>query len=48
MIRIEKYSGEKEDIWNRFNQESKNSLFMFDRKYMDYHSDRFKDHSLMF
>ena len=48
MIRIEKYSGEKEDIWNRFNQDSKNSLFMFDRKYMDYHSDRFKDHSLLF
>lgn len=48
MIRIEKYSSEKEDIWNKFNKESKNSLFMFDRKYMDYHSDRFKDHSLMF
>lgn len=48
MVRIEKYSSEKEDIWNRFNKESKNSLFMFDRKYMDYHSDRFKDHSLMF
>lgn len=48
MIRIDKYSSEKEDIWNRFNKESKNGLFMFDRKYMDYHSDRFKDHSLMF
>ena len=48
MIRIEKYSGEKEDIWNQFNKNSKNSLFMFDRKYMDYHSDRFKDHSLLF
>ena len=48
MIRIEKYSSEKEDIWNRFNKESKNSLFMFDRKYMDYHNDRFKDHSLLF
>lgn len=48
MVRIEKYSGEKEDIWNRFNKESKNSLFMFDREYMDYHSDRFKDHSLLF
>lgn len=48
MVRIEKYSNEKEDIWNRFNKESKNSLFMFDRKYMDYHSDRFKDHSLLF
>ena len=48
MVRIEKYSSEKEDIWNRFNKESKNSLFMFDRKYMDYHNDRFKDHSLLF
>ena len=48
MVRIEKYSSEKEDIWNRFNKESKNSLFMLDRKYMDYHSDRFKDHSLLF
>ena len=48
MVRIEEYSSEKEDIWNRFNKESKNSLFMFDRKYMDYHSDRFKDHSLLF
>lgn len=48
MIRIEKYSSEKEDIWNKFNKESKNSLFMFDRKYMDYHGDRFKDHSLLF
>ena len=48
MIRIEKYSGEKENIWNQFNKDSKNYLFIFDRNYMDYHSDRFKDHSLMF
>ena len=48
MIRIEKYVDEKSDVWNQFNKESKNYLFMFDRKYMDYHRDRFKDHSLMF
>lgn len=48
MISIVKYCEENSEIWNRFNKESKNSLFMFDRKYMDYHSDRFKDHSLMF
>ena len=48
MIRIEKYSNDKADLWNQFNKESKNYLFMFDRRYMDYHSDRFHDHSLMF
>lgn len=48
MISIERYSSEKADLWNNFNKQSKNYLFMFDRKYMDYHSDRFKDHSLMF
>ncbi|EAJ6029371.1 GNAT family N-acetyltransferase, partial [Campylobacter coli] len=31
-----------------FNKDAKNGLFMFDRNYMDYHSDRFMDNSLMF
>ena len=48
MINIIRYSEEKKDEWNKFNSESKNSLFMFDRNYMDYHRDRFVDHSLMF
>lgn len=48
MIRIERYSKENAEVWNQFNKESKNGLFMFDRKYMDYHSDRFSDHSLLF
>ncbi|EOA2510842.1 GNAT family N-acetyltransferase, partial [Campylobacter upsaliensis] len=34
--------------WNAFNKDSKNGIFMFDRNYMDYHADRFMDHSLMF
>lgn len=29
-------------------QQSKNGTFLFDRNYMDYHSDRFRDHSLLF
>ncbi|EAI4884208.1 TPA: GNAT family N-acetyltransferase, partial [Campylobacter coli] len=29
-------------------KDAKNGLFMFDRNYMDYHSDRFIDNSLMF
>lgn len=48
MITIQRYNVKEKNIWDEFNHQSKNSLFMFDRNYMDYHSDRFKDHSLMF
>lgn len=48
MISIVRYSDDKIGLWNQFNKQSKNYLFMFDRNYMDYHKDRFKDHSLMF
>lgn len=48
MIEIIRYTKDKAEEWNEFNKKSKNSLFMFDRKYMEYHEDRFKDHSLMF
>lgn len=47
MIRVERYSSENKTAWNQFNKNSKAPLFMFDRGYMDYHSDRFYDHSLM-
>jgi hypothetical protein len=33
--------------WNTFLAGCKNSHFMFNRNYMDYHQDRFQDHSLM-
>ena len=48
MISVKKYTTEEERMWNSFNKQAKNSLFMFDRNYMNYHSDRFTDHSLMF
>ena len=35
------------DEWNGFVARSKNGTFLFDRRFMDYHSDRFADHSLM-
>lgn len=41
------YSPENKTVWNDFIKKSKNGLFMFDRNYMDYHADRFLDHSLM-
>ena len=48
MIEVKRYTDADADLWNMFNAESKNPLFMFDRNYMDYHRDRFQDHSLMF
>lgn len=48
MISVRRYEDANRVIWNEFNANSKNRLFMFDRGYMDYHSDRFVDHSLMF
>lgn len=34
--------------WNEFVAKSKNGTFLFDRRFMDYHADRFHDYSLMF
>lgn len=48
MMIVKRYSDTNIDLWNDFNARSKNSMFMFDRNYMDYHRDRFKDHSLLF
>lgn len=48
MISAVRYTGEYKEQWNCFNASCKNSLFMFDRGFMDYHSDRFTDHSLLF
>jgi hypothetical protein len=42
------YSPDRLDEWNAFVAQSKNGTFLFDRNYMDYHADRFIDHSLMF
>lgn len=48
MVEIAKYSPEYKDAWNAFVAASKNGTFLFDRDYMDYHADRFTDHSLLF
>lgn len=44
---IRRYSPEDEREWNRYVSESRNGTFLFKRGYMDYHSDRFCDYSLM-
>jgi len=48
MIRITPFHRELGDIWNKFVRSAKNGSFLFDRDYMDYHSDRFVDASLLF
>lgn len=48
MLEIRRYTADCAEQWNRFVAESKNGMFLFDRRYIDYHSDRFADHSLMF
>ena len=48
MFEIRRYTPDCTDEWNQFVAESKNGTFLFDRRYMDYHQDRFRDHSLMF
>ena len=48
MINICRYTQDKHTQWDDFVKVSKNGTFLFLRAYMDYHSDRFHDHSLMF
>ncbi len=47
-IRIERYTTALTSGWNNFIKGAKNGLFLFDRSYMDYHADRYTDHSLLF
>ncbi len=47
-VDIEKYSPEHKQVWDNFVDKSKNGNFIFKRNYMEYHSDRFKDNSLLF
>lgn len=48
MITIKRYTAEDAATWDAFVDASKNGTFMLKRGYMDYHADRFVDHSLMF
>ena len=48
MFEIVRYTPGHIAEWNQFVEASKNGTFLFDRRYMDYHADRFNDFSLMF
>ena len=44
---IVKYSPEYKILWNQCVENASNSHFLFYRDYMEYHADRYKDHSLL-
>lgn len=47
-LRTVEYLKEQNQLWNEFITNSKNGNFLFYREYMEYHSERFIDRSLMF
>jgi len=48
MIELVKYDPKLKGDWDGFIRGARHGVFLFYRDYMDYHSDRFADHSLMF
>lgn len=47
-VTVVQYTPEHQTEWDNYVDESRNGVFLFHRNYMEYHSDRFKDHSLLF
>lgn len=46
-IRVERYAEALCDDWSKVLRDAKNGIFQFERGYMDYHGDRFRDISLL-
>lgn len=47
-ITLTRYDASRKDEWDEFVAHSRNGTFLLQRNFMDYHADRFADHSLMF
>lgn len=48
MFEIRKYTPGDKTAWDAYVDKARNATFLFRRDYIDYHSDRFADYSLMF
>lgn len=48
MIELKKYDSSQKPAWDAFIKSSRINTFLFQRDFMEYHSDRFEDFSLMF
>src|SRR3978361_595722 len=46
-MKVIQYNPEFKNKWNDFLINSKNATFLFNRNFVEYHADRFNDHSLM-
>ena len=46
-MQVVRYSPDFKVRWNQFVDRSKNGTFLFNRDYMEYHADRFEDHSVL-
>jgi hypothetical protein len=46
-LAVERYAPDRKRAWDDFVRAAKSATFLFQRDYMDYHRDRFRDHSLM-
>jgi len=44
---VKLYTKKDKALWNQFVATAKNATFLFNRDFMDYHSDRFEDYSLL-
>lgn len=47
-IEIKRYTPDFSAVWSDFVAASTNGTFLHDRRFMEYHADRFDDHSLIF
>lgn len=47
-IRVDPYTPRHKQVWDEMIANSRNGVFLFFRDYMEYHSDRFQDASLLF
>ena len=47
IYKVKRYTTADSIAWNAFVAEAKNATFLFNRNFMDYHNDRFIDHSVM-
>ena len=48
MMNIRRYTHHDQEAWDTLVRNARNATFLLFRKYMDYHSERFTDHSLLF
>ncbi len=47
-VTVVRYKPSLKNQWDQFVETAKNGLFFFKRDFMEYHKDRFQDHSLVF